>query len=88
MTERMFNCFKAKTIPIYIGCYNIEEHVPKDLFIDFREFKDNPHKLAEHLKSFDKSKWEDMTERAFEWNKANRIGNVEDLEATISEFNL
>jgi hypothetical protein len=90
MTERMFNCFKAKTIPIYIGCYNIEQHVPKELFIDFREYY-NPKKrdynsLSSLLKSFPKNKWEDMTEKAFEWNKTNRIGNIEDIENTISEL--
>jgi hypothetical protein len=88
MTERMFNCFKSKTVPIYIGCYNIEEHVPKDLFIDFREFYGDYNRLTDYLLSFPQSQWEDMTERAFEWNKTNRIGNVEDLEATINEFSL
>lgn len=88
MTERMFNCFKAKTVPIYIGCYNIEEHVPRDLFIDFRDFYRQYDKLSDYLRSFPKSRWEDMTERAFEWNKTNRIGNIEDLETTIKEFDV
>jgi len=90
MTERMFNCFKAKTVPIYIGCYNIEQHVPKDLFIDFRDFytpsSRNYTTLSNLLASFPKSKWIDMTEKAFEWNKTNRIGNIEDLESVIREF--
>ena len=36
--ENIFRAFKAKTVPIYIGCYDIEKYVPKDLFIDFRDF--------------------------------------------------
>jgi hypothetical protein len=90
ITERMFNCFKAKTVPIYIGCYNIEQHVPKELFIDFREFyhprRRDYRKLSQHLVSFPKNQWEDMTEKAFEWNKTNRIGNVEDIETVIGEL--
>jgi len=90
ITERMFNCFKSKTVPIYIGCYNIEQHVPKDLFIDFRDYYDTNHRdydrLSSDLANFPRNKWEDMTERAFEWNKTNRIGNIEDLESTIIEF--
>lgn len=92
ITERMFNCFKAKTIPIYIGCYNIEDHVPNDLFIDFRQFyspkKRDYFALSKLLNNFPKSKWVDMTERAYEWNKTNRIGNVEDIENTIKEFGI
>lgn len=90
ITERMFNCFKAKTIPIYIGCYNIEQHVPSDLFIDFRSYYNISHRnyenITEVLKNFQKNKWEDMVEKAFEWQKTNRIGNVEDVENIINEL--
>lgn len=36
--ENIFRAFKAKTVPIYLGCYNIQEYIPEDLFIDFRRF--------------------------------------------------
>lgn len=83
ITERMFNCFKAKTIPIYFGCYNIESHVPKNLFIDYRDFNYDHKLLAEYLANFPEQKWIDMTEAAFEWQQKNRIGNIQDLENII-----
>jgi len=86
MTDRMFDCFKAKTVPIYWGCYNIEQHVPKELFIDYRDFKDIDE-LSKYLLSFSREQYIRMTEDAFEWNKTNRIGSVEDLEKILVQLN-
>ena len=83
MTERLFRCFRAKTVAIYMGCYNIDEHVPKDLYIDFRDFFGDYDKLADYLIKFPKEKYIDMTERAFAWNKTHRISNLEDFENTL-----
>lgn len=39
VTEKIFDCFYAKTIPIYWGADNIENYIPRDCYIDKREFK-------------------------------------------------
>jgi hypothetical protein len=83
ITERMFNCFKSKTVPIYFGCYNIEDWVPSNLYIDYREFNFDNTKLSEYLLNFPKQKYVEMTEAAYEWNKTNRIGNIQDLEEIL-----
>lgn len=38
--QKIIDCFKAHTVPIYLGATNIEKYFPKDCFIDFREFRD------------------------------------------------
>lgn len=38
ITEKIFDCFFAGCIPIYWGANNITEHIPKECFIDRREF--------------------------------------------------
>lgn len=38
ITEKIFDCFFAGCIPIYWGANNITEHIPKECFIDKREF--------------------------------------------------
>jgi hypothetical protein len=86
MTERMFDCFKTKTVPIYLGCYNIEQHVPKELFIDFRDFGFDIKALADYLISFPKDKYIEMTEAAYKWVKTCRIGSVEDLENLLKDL--
>ena len=40
ITEKIFDCFFASCIPIYWGANNIEEHIPKNCFIDFTQFSD------------------------------------------------
>jgi hypothetical protein len=37
-TEKIFDCFKAKCIPIYWGASDVETFIPPDCFIDFRKF--------------------------------------------------
>lgn len=40
ITEKIWDSFKAKTLPVYWGASNIEEYVPKNCFIDYRDFLD------------------------------------------------
>jgi len=38
ITEKLFDCLLAGTVPIYLGANNITDHVPADCFIDARQF--------------------------------------------------
>ncbi len=38
MTEKMFDCFYAGTIPIYLGAPDVLDYIPKEAFIDARQF--------------------------------------------------
>lgn len=40
VTEKIFDAFAARVVPIYWGCSNITDYVPKECFIDRRDFKD------------------------------------------------
>jgi len=39
ISEKIIDCFKSGTIPIYLGARNINNFVPSDTFIDVRDFK-------------------------------------------------
>jgi len=39
VTEKIIDCFMAGAIPIYIGASDIENFIPKNLFIDLREYR-------------------------------------------------
>lgn len=82
VTERLWNAFKCKTVPVYYGCFNIEKKVPKDLYIDYRDFA-SLGDLAKFLISFNKSRWIDMTEKAYDWYynecKISRMPDLEDI---------
>lgn len=56
ITEKIFDCFQARTIPIYWGSENINNYIPKNTFIDRRDFK-NHSELLEFLESIDEKKY-------------------------------
>ena len=39
ITEKLFDCFRARCVPVYFGAPNITDYVPNDTFIDFRFFE-------------------------------------------------
>jgi len=84
ITEKITDCFKAKTVPIYWGCYNIQDYIPKDIFIDFREWINNLDGLSEYLNSMSDSVYEYMTEKAYEFVNGWRWGNIEDLRKVLN----
>ena len=50
ITEKIFDCFFAGTVPIYWGAPDIEESIPPKCFIDMRRFSDY-RELRDFLKS-------------------------------------
>lgn len=50
ITEKLFDCLYARTIPIYLGAPDITDYVPSDVFIDredFRSYEDLEAFIAE-----------------------------------------
>lgn len=41
ITEKIFDCFNANNVPIYWGAENVTKYIPKEAFIDRRNFKSN-----------------------------------------------
>lgn len=63
ITEKIFDCFKAECVPIYLGAENIEKYVPENTFIDFREFN-SYSELLNYLISIDDATYRGFIERA------------------------
>jgi alpha(1,3/1,4) fucosyltransferase len=61
ITEKLFDCLSAGTIPIYWGAPNIAERVPPSCFIDFRHF-DSYDELYAHLASLPHSAGAELRE--------------------------
>jgi len=55
ITEKLFDCLLAGTIPIYLGAPDIGDYVPKDILVDFRDFRDYPS-LEEFLRKMSAEK--------------------------------
>ena len=52
ITEKIFDCFQAGTVPIYWGAHNIGSYIPKDCFISRQDFSDDAA-LYTFLKNMD-----------------------------------
>lgn len=50
ITEKIFDCLLAGCVPIYLGASNITRHIPKETFIDKRNFK-TYDELYSHIKN-------------------------------------
>ena len=40
ISEKIFDCFFAGTVPLYLGAPDIQDYVPANTFIDLRQFRD------------------------------------------------
>lgn len=40
ITEKIFDCFAAGTVPIYYGAPNVQDYIPSSCFVDFRRLRD------------------------------------------------
>lgn len=62
LSEKIFDCFCARTVPIYYGSRGNEKLLPEGAFIDWRDFK-SPGKLLEFLKAMDEETHAKYVER-------------------------
>jgi hypothetical protein len=61
ITEKIFDCFAVGTIPIYFGASNIEDYIPTNCFIDFRQFHDFKEML-DFIQTVSKEEYEEYLE--------------------------
>lgn len=57
VTEKIFDCFHCGVVPIYLGASNIEAYVPKECFIDMRDFA-SYEELEAFLETIDEERFE------------------------------
>ncbi|MGH7617091.1 MAG: glycosyltransferase family 10 domain-containing protein [Gemmatimonadaceae bacterium] len=50
ITEKLFDCFVTGTIPIFLGAPDVKDYVPRECFIDMRDFA-NYEELRKFLKA-------------------------------------
>lgn len=63
ITEKIFDCFGAGTIPVYLGAPNISSSIPPSCFIDVREFEDYTQ-LYEYLINMSEDRYEQYLDAA------------------------
>jgi hypothetical protein len=63
MTEKIFHGFIAAAVPIYCGCWNIEEVISPDLFIDIRKFDYDMVKVMDYCEAMGDIEYNGYLER-------------------------
>jgi len=69
--EVLFDCFYVGTIPVYLGAPDIEDYIPKNCFIDMRDFADYKE-LQTFLKSLNASHIASYREHARQFLKSEQ----------------
>lgn len=57
ITEKIFDCMIGGCVPIYLGAENIADYVPKECFIDRRDFSSD-EELYQFIKKIDQTRYE------------------------------
>lgn len=72
ISEKIFDAFFAKTLPIYLGAYNVSEYIPNDCFVDLREFS-SYEDLYQYLKNMGKKEYEDRIDAIEDFLKSDKF---------------
>jgi len=83
ITEKIFDCFKNGVVPIYLGPDNIEEIIPKEAFIDRRNFT-SEEEVLNHLINIDQTKYEKYLRAANSFLSSNKANHFSSLK--VSEY--
>lgn len=72
ISERIFDCFAASSVPIYFGAPDIEKWIPNNCFIDFRGFK-SYSELYEFIKEMPFNTYSNYLENIQKFLNSNQI---------------
>ncbi|MDJ0688932.1 MAG: glycosyltransferase family 10 [Xenococcaceae cyanobacterium MO_188.B32] len=59
ISEKIFDCFYAGVVPIYLGDNNISKYIPQEAFVDARQFATDLE-LLKYIRDCPKSVWQKM----------------------------
>jgi len=85
ITEKIMCCFEARTIPIYFGCFNVEQLLPSDIYIDFRKFC-NCNDLIKYLCNISEDEYNRMVDKAYDFKMNTKINDVDELVKLFREM--
>jgi hypothetical protein len=83
ITEKIFNCFFSRTIPIYNGCESINDYFDKNCFINANDI-DNLHNLKDNIIKLMNN--ENLYNEIINCNKINKSYNDENYKKKFKEF--
>ncbi len=71
VTEKIFDALVSGAVPIYMGAPDVEKFVPKNAFVDFRDFKDLSA-LYEFLSSMPENRYNEYLKNISDYLKSDK----------------
>lgn len=75
ISEKIFDCFKSGCVPVYLGAPNVIKYIPKNCFIDFRDFSDYDQLLS-FLRSMKRQVYESYLRSIREFLRSEDIKRI------------
>lgn len=72
ITEKIFDCFFAGTIPVYWGAPNVSDFIPENCFIDIRKYK-NYDELYNYMKNMSEKEYTNYIRSIEEYVNSDKI---------------
>jgi hypothetical protein len=85
ISEKIFDALQAGSVPVYLGDERITEIVPKEAFVDARNFR-IPGELLSYLQSCPEKEWQEMREAGQEFLRSAAFQSFAD-EAFANRMN-
>jgi hypothetical protein len=84
ITEKIFDCFAAGCVPVYLGAPNITKYIPRNCFIDRSKFR-NYEELSRYLRNMKEDEYNQYIEniRAFLQSEKARCFSPEFFAQTV-----
>lgn len=87
ITEKIFDCFCAGTVPIYWGAQNIDKYIPKDCYISYCDFK-SLNELRSYIVNMKKDEYQKFVDKGQQFINSDAISpfQIESLGSIIREL--
>lgn len=85
ITEKIFDCFRAGTVPVYWGAENISDYIPKECFIDYRDFL-SPSDLHKYLVNMDEKEYYGYLEAGQKYLKTSNEFTPTEFSTNIADI--
>ena len=81
ISEKIFDCFNAKVVPVYWGADNVTDYIPQDCFIDRRKFS-SYDELYDFLNKMTEKEYEKYIKAIEKYLKSNQYLELFSSEAS------
>jgi hypothetical protein len=84
ISEKIFDAFNAKVVPIYWGADNVTDYIPKECFIDKRDFADYDE-LLEYIRGMTAEEYKHRIQKIEEFLKSSMFKSTFSSEAVTDQ---